>query len=369
MTEVRLATLNLYQYAEPGTYWYERESDNTHSAEAWEAKRNWVRSTLAALDADVVALQEVFSTGSLRDLANEVGYEHVAIVAEPPRDEADPAVFLGPVVAIVSRHPFAGEPSALPVAPELADGTPLAADFAFRRDIVRASIDLPGLGSTTVMSAHLKSQGAFVDGDAIAELPNWRERFREHLRQRAIKDADQIVRRSGEAAAIYLAAMEEVEADRNAPIVVLGDLNDTPDSPTLRLATQREWVRNIARRRYTGIESPADRSWFYAWRLYDAFGLAPNQSGIREPTHASSWRYPASMLDYALVSNGLNPRNPARVGTVVEHRVFGEHFDDERPLETSDHAAVRITIETGRVGSLDHMVVPTDDEDLDAMGL
>lgn len=344
MADLKLATLNLYQYAEPGTYWYEFDERNDHEPDTWAAKQTWIRETLTRLDADVVAFQEVFSTQAFRAMAEAAGYAHIAIVAEPAVDATNPSVFRGPVVAIASRHPFTEPPSALAVPEELTRATPLAPDFAFRRDVVCARIDLPGLGATTVYCAHFKSQGAFVDDDEVAAEADWRDRFREHLRQRAIKDADQIVRRSGEAAALYLSAMMEVEADRNAPVVVLGDLNDVPTSPTLRLVTQRDWINTIAGRSYGGIEAAADRAWSYTWRLYDAFDLVPNQAGIRTPTHASSWRYPASTLDYALVSNGLNPKNPARVGEVTEHRVVGEHFEDGDRAATSDHAAVRITI-------------------------
>lgn len=345
MPVLKLATLNLYQFAEPGTFWYERDERNDHEPDRWAAKRAWIAAMLAEADADVVAVQEVFAPDSLRELAEAAGYPHAALVAEPARDPDDPDVLVGPVVGLLSRHPLLGSPEPLGIPTALLDAAPLSPDFTFRRDVVRARIDLPGLGPTTVMAAHLKSQGAFIDDDAVAALPEWPDRFRKHLQQRAVRDAEQLVRRSSEAAALYLSAMEEVEADRNAPIVVLGDLNDNPASPTLRIATQSEWIINIAGRRYSGIETPSDRAWGYTWRLYDTYDLVPGQFGLRPNTHAGGWRYGPSVLDYALVSNGLNPRNPGRVGTVVDHRVFADHLEDGADLATSDHALVRITIE------------------------
>ena len=342
---MHFATLNLYQYAEPGTFWYERGADNDHSPERWAAKQDWIVETLQAADAEVVGVQEVFSIGSLRALAARAGYPHVAVVAEPARAPEDPDIFLGPVVALLSRHPFVDAPTSLRVPPGLFDDVPLALDFGFRRDVVRAKVDLPGLGPTTVMSAHFKSQGAFIDGDAVAALPDWRARFRDHLRQRASRDAEQLIRRTGEAASLYLATMEEVAPDRNAPVVILGDLNDTPDSATLRIATQYDWIQNIAGRRYDRVEPPSERAWSYAWRLYDAYRLRPDQSGVRSDTHAGGWHYGPSVLDYVLVSNGLNPENPDRKGTVVDHRVVDAHLEDGRDLGRSDHALVRVTVE------------------------
>jgi hypothetical protein len=107
---MHFATLNLYQYAEPGTFWYERDAANDHSPERWAAKQDWIVEVLYAADAEVVGVQEVFSTESLRALAERAGYPYVAIVAEPARDPADPDVFLGPVVALLSRHPFLEAP-------------------------------------------------------------------------------------------------------------------------------------------------------------------------------------------------------------------------------------------------------------------
>ena len=194
------------------------------------------------------------------ELLQEAGYPHFAAVAEPARSEEDEDVFVGPVVAIASKHPIVGEPIAMPVDATLIEETVVEADFKPRRDIVQAVIDLPELGATTVFCCHFKSQGAFVDKDEVAALADWRSRFKEHLRQRAIKDADQIMRRSAEATAVYLEAMKQIDKDRQAPIVVLGDLNDEPDSPTLRMITQSEWINTIGGRRRSDLEN-GDKYW------------------------------------------------------------------------------------------------------------
>ncbi|MEO0496426.1 MAG: endonuclease/exonuclease/phosphatase family protein [Pseudomonadota bacterium] len=343
---VKFATLNLFQYLLPGSFWYERESRNQNSDEDWAAKEIWLKAIIDQMDADVIGFQEIFSVEPLTALLTELGYPHFARVAEPARSEDDPDVFVRPVVAIASRHPFIEPPVALNVDEALIKETVLEDGFKPRRDIVRGRIDLPDLGPTLVICCHFKSQGAFVDKDEVAALADWRARFREHLRQRAIKDADQIMRRSAEAVAVYLAAMEEIDKDRQAPIVVLGDLNDEPDSPTLRMITQGEWINTIAGRRRSDLENE-EKAWQYSWQLFDAFELAPQQSpSPRQPTHKGSYFYPPSTLDYVIVSNGLNALNPKAAWTVKTVGVLADHLiEDSDSRETSDHAAVVATLD------------------------
>lgn len=345
MTDLRIATWNLYQFAVPGTYWYERVERNDYEPDQWEEKIAWITAMLETLNADVIGFQEVFSVEAFISFMNAQGYPHVAIVAEPAVDVDDPAVFVGPVTAIASRHPFVAAPTALSLPQELLDNTQVQADFEFRRAIARVEVDTPQLGPVVVYTCHFKSQGAFVDDDKVETYPDWKTRFREHLRQRATKDADQLIRRSGEAAGLYLAAMTELDADNNKPIVVVGDMNDHPQSPTLRILTQQEWIDNIAGQRRTGIEDPADKAWNYTWQLYDAYGLLIHQNAVERPvTHAAGWKYPAQTLDYVLVSNVLNPKNPKGIAEVTGLEIYSDHFEDEKKLTTTDHAPVCVVL-------------------------
>lgn len=345
MADFKVATWNLFQFAEPGTYWYENDENNDYEPDQWAEKLAWMQQMLSAIDADIIGFQEVFSTAAFEQFMRANGYPHVAFVDEAAVSPDDPSIFIGPVNAIASRLPFAEAPTALELPADIPAEVSVRTEFSPRRAIVRAVVDIPEIGATSIYVCHFKSKGAFVDADAIAALPDWKTRFREHLRSRAVKGADQIVRRSAEAAAVYLAAMEEVETDPQKPVIVMGDLNDTPSSPTLRIATQQEWIRNIARRRRSGIESNADKAWNYTWQLFDSYGLPSNQSPAeRPPTHAGGYLYAPETLDYVLVSNGLNQNNPRGVAEVTEHRIFADHLPDNDRLRSSDHAIVRVTL-------------------------
>lgn len=143
----------------------------------------------------------------------------------------------------------------------------------------------------------------------------------------------------------YLAAMAELDEDINKAIIVLGDLNEDPASPTLRLITQSDRIVNIGRRQRKGIEDPDDRAWNFRWRLFDAYGLRSTQDGAaRPPTHGASFWHPASTLDYVLVSNALNQNNPTGIADVTGFDVFSDHFEDDERLRTTDHAPVLVTL-------------------------
>ena len=72
-------------------------------------------------------------------------------------------------------------------------------------------------------------------------------------------------------------------------------------------------------------------------------------SRAKRPVTHSGWES-GETLDYAIVSNGLNPKNPRRRGTVLGNEVWNDHFVEELAKDvTSDHAPVIVTIEPGAV--------------------
>ena len=67
MPTFSVATWNLFQYAEPGTFWYERDDDNTYSETEWGEKNGFIDTVIPALSADVIGFQEVFSISPLNE--------------------------------------------------------------------------------------------------------------------------------------------------------------------------------------------------------------------------------------------------------------------------------------------------------------
>ena len=339
---VKVATFNLYHFAAPGIFWHERKPDSTHSPEQWAQKKIWIADMLGEMDADVVGFQEVVSQDELKSLAAEAGYPYFASPAHPIFDLEDPAVYVNATVAIASRHPFTHVGALSGVGGVPAD-TVIDDDFNFSRTPVDALIDLPGIGETRIFVCHFKSQGAFVDDDEIDALPAWGDKIRATYMIRAMAGVDQVAKRAAEAGAMYRMFRHSIDADPDAPVILLGDLNEDPSSHTISILTQAERVWS-----WGSVAANAVPEGFaylkHVYKLYDGFNLVPLQGLTRPNTHGGI--ISGSVLDYVVVSNGLNPKNPRRRGAVTKLEVFDDHFELGPPKErSSDHAPVVATIE------------------------
>jgi len=342
MPAVKVATFNLYHFAAPGIFWHERKPSATYSQEDWAEKKAWIAAMAAGMDADVIGFQEVVSHQELAALMAACGYPHFFSTGHPIFDEDDPAVYVNATVAIASRHPFVSVRPLSGVA-GLPDDTVIDADFNFSRTPVDAVIDLPGIGRTRIFVCHFKSQGAFVDDDEIDALADWGDKIRTTYMERAMAGVNQVAKRAAEAGAIYRLFRQTIDADPDAPVILLGDLNEDPASHTISILTQADRVWSWGSVPANGV--PEELAYLkHVYKLYDSFNLVVMQGLVRPNTHGDI--VAGSVLDYCVVSNGLNPKNPRRRGTVTKVEVFDDHFEIGPPRErSSDHAPVLTTIE------------------------
>ncbi|MCP4591311.1 MAG: endonuclease/exonuclease/phosphatase family protein [bacterium] len=155
--------------------------------------------TFRALNADVVALQEVENRGILeqfnRTLLAGLGYEHVVLFEGNDKRGID--------VAVLSRLPVGAVTSYRHIGYQNPDGQPAR----FRRDLLRVRILPPDAQSFDIFVMHLKSKRG---GDAATNV------------------------RVGEAAAAREVLDDVLRADPDACFVFCGDLNDTFDSSAVR---------------------------------------------------------------------------------------------------------------------------------------
>jgi endonuclease/exonuclease/phosphatase family metal-dependent hydrolase len=342
MAAVKVATFNLYHFAAPGIFWHERKPTATYSQSQWADKKAWIAGVVASMDADVIGFQEVVSHEELAALMAANGYPHFFCTGHPMFDVEDPAVYVNATVAIASRHPLVSAHALSGVA-GLPDDTVIDADFNFSRTPVDAVIDLPGIGATRMLVCHFKSQGAFVDDDDIDALADWGDKIRTTYMQRAMAGVNQVAKRAAEAGAIYRIFRQSIDADPEAPVILLGDLNEAPGSHTISILTQADRVWSWGSIAADAVPE-AVAYLKHVYKLYDSFNLVVMQGLTRPNTHGGI--ISGSVLDYCVVSNGLNPKNPRRRGTVVKTEVFDDHIARGLPRsQTSDHAPVMTTIE------------------------
>ncbi|GAA5647503.1 endonuclease/exonuclease/phosphatase family protein [Vibrio proteolyticus] len=342
---IRCGTFNLYQFAAPPFSWYEKE--NFYTADEWQAKKAWIISRLKEMDCDVIGFQEVFSIDELKALVNAAGYAYFDVVEQPEHDLHDTLIFTSPVVAVAARFPLSSV-QAVRFSQQSEEQLPVEADFKYSRTPVRAEVELPGFGNILVYVSHLKSKRAIELQPDYDDADPWKKKVLATMQARSAGHVAALLQRGAEAYDLYMAVSTQIEAQPDKPILVLGDMNDDPDSIPVEALSNRAWLFEVDGVKYQNLPMEAKVS-AYQYKLYDAFNLAPNQDGLkRTPTHY--YRGEGNTLDYIFVSNALNEQNNRAVGKVVYFVVYDEHLhsDGVGNKKQSDHAqpVVRIQLNT-----------------------
>jgi endonuclease/exonuclease/phosphatase family metal-dependent hydrolase len=185
----------------------------------WEARQPAIEATIAALDADVIALQEVWDDGDANlaaILAERLGYHHV--YASQLTLEG---VKFGN--AVLSRWPITDHEWRPLPAPE---------DLDEHRTVLRADIDGPR-GPIQLFCTHL----------------NWRF-DQSHVRQEQVR---------------AIASFVKDSPPRSFPPVVCGDFNADPESDEIRMLTGRTTVPEPKLVFHDAWEAGGDGSPGYTW--------------------------------------------------------------------------------------------------------
>lgn len=212
-----------------------------------EAAKTALRAVIRALDADVLALQEMGPDGYLEELrrdlrAEGLDYPHVAMAEAVDADRH---------VAVLSRIPFG-------------------------RVQTHADLDFRYFGGRAKVKRGLLEVAVTVDGTELTL-------FVVHLRSRFTERPDDpgaALFRAGEAAAVRDLVLRRFPDPAAARFLVLGDCNDTRNSKPLRLLTRRggTMIATLAK-----AADPDGETWTYYYHRDDTY----------------------SRVDYVLVSPGL----------------------------------------------------------------
>jgi endonuclease/exonuclease/phosphatase family metal-dependent hydrolase len=192
----RIATYNLEGYLDQPT--------ETRPVKSSEAKAK-IRESIRKMKPDVIALQEIGSTNALLELRGSLRAEGLDFPYWEHVGGADTNIH----VAVLSRFPFSA------VHPHTNENFLLSGRrFRVSRGFAEVEVQVNSNYSFTLLTAHLKSK-------------------------RAVATADEAEMRLEEAKLLRAKIDARLASNPNQNLVVLGDLNDTKDSPSTKAVIGR----------------------------------------------------------------------------------------------------------------------------------
>jgi endonuclease/exonuclease/phosphatase family metal-dependent hydrolase len=316
-----LATCNVLNLANPGRLFY--ASEEPYSADEYGRKIDWLGAQIRRLNADVIAFQEVWDEAALRDavVASGLRYPHLAAPGAEQGATGTPRLAIAsrrPVRELVSHQAFAA--AQIVAVPEIGEHS------AFERPILEALIEMPGeRGTMRVLVAHLKSKRPkFLQneaGEALEDRDDPGVQARAMLRSLTI--------RAAEAVALRVLVHARLARTRE-PLVLMGDLNDSPNAVTTQIVAATQAIAYDRGARDSALFHAAD---------------VQSEATIRRDVAYShvhqGW---PDVLDQIWVSEEFVAASRFAIGEVRRVEYFNDHLHEGRDRVRSDHGFVRALV-------------------------
>lgn len=357
-SNIRIATINLFNFIEPPLAFYDFE--NIYSHGQWQKKCQWFGELLNQYHPDIVGFQEVFSPEPLKQLAAQQGLTHFAIVDSATL--VSDYIYQSPVVALASRFPIL-EVHAIEPDAHLVAAMGLSSQFTFSRKVLRATVDIPQIGACDCYVVHFKSKrpGLALEPHPLGLTLSAPHTLALHsetklLTEQALGRWASTMQRGAEAALLFHAILARRQSIRY-PVILMGDFNDSLSMGALdALTLQGEHLHsNDIKAAGLGHLSDTARSAVFAqYRLQDAYELfiaanmPDNLVHSREHRAATHYYGPkGSVLDYILLSNEFDASDSRSLAQVVDYQTCDRHLvrpEYERDAYSTDHAPVWVEL-------------------------
>jgi endonuclease/exonuclease/phosphatase family metal-dependent hydrolase len=333
--DVSFASFNLLNLQLPGLPW---RGAARYTQKQYDEKLDWSAEMLRHLDADIMAFQELWSPQCLLDLVARAGQDHryeLAFLREEGWYDIAVAAAVRPPWKVLAKTIHKDFPPGFVLRKRRVtrdggnedqdDDIEVMIDI-FSRSIVQLTIghesarEVPAM---EVFCVHLKSK--------LPTPLDAQERNEPGVRAHAtaLGAAISTIRRTAESAALRI-ILNEVMAGSDVPVVVLGDYNDSPNSNTLGIVTERPSFRFFADS-LSGRRS--DRG------LYIAGALQQLRS-FRDVHYTHIYDGEYDSLDHVLVSEQFYDHSDKRIWSFREMRVWNDHLGPEKTHPASDHGLV-----------------------------
>ena len=317
-----VATANVLNLAQPGRHFY--DGQDPYSQAEFDRKVDWLGERFKALNADVLVVQEVWDELALRSAVAHSGLQYGFVSVPGAENGPGQSGAQGtPRVGLVTRLKVESVQSLADFPPAAIVQVPgLGAHTRFERPPLLATLRLKHGQEVAVITAHLKSK---------------RPKFLQDAQGNTLEDSDDpavqavaslrsLIMRAGEALALRLKVVELLHRTR-LPLIVMGDLNDSPHSVTTQLIA--------ATSQATYDKGARDHALYSAWDVQ-------GEGALRRDVAFSHIHqgYP-EVLDQVLVSEEFVATSRRAIGDVRRVEVFNDHLFEGRDRSRSDHGFVR----------------------------
>lgn len=317
----RIGSFNLYNLVLPEKKYY---GHRQYSYPDYEKKTSWIASQLDHMRADLVGFQEIFHEEALKQAIAKSEYLKDAYVISANPNGRSPVVGFASKYKIIKYEVIEDFPEVLDIEDTI---IPIQ---KFSRPILKVLVEVKEGLKVYFYVAHLKSKRPLFKKDEDRENPN----------DVAKGEARSLIKRTAEAAAFRVLLMDTLK-NRDVPVVVMGDLNDSSLSVSTRIVSGQPPFRKFPR-------TVKEKIWDVL--LYHARDIQARQSFHDVYySHIHNGHYEA--LDHIMVSQELVKENPNNIGRVGYVSVFNDHLIDETLSDAeincwkSDHAQVVASIE------------------------
>ena len=323
---LRFGTFNLFQFCKPPFSYYTKKEKFTN--EQWEEKSSWIKQQIKKMNCDVIGFQEVFSTDSLKELTQELGFEYFVFVDKARKDKKNPNIYTSTTLALASKYPIKKIKEVKVHIPSIKKYD-FKGHFRFSRIPIKALIEFPNNLSVTFYVNHFKSN-RLNEFEYIFTKKDTLKQKKEKVKEALEKDySPALKQRLCETSSLYYDFRKT-----KTPIVCMCDLNDKEFSLSIDALTNKAFHEKLDR----NFNLLHDAYYLHEKKIYNPH---PEQKEIKR-TPTSYYQSYGNVIDYIFVSKEFDKRYKYHIGQIKSYEVFDEHLQENKDgsLLKSDHASV-----------------------------
>jgi predicted extracellular nuclease len=325
VTTLVAATANVLNLANPGRVFYANQ--DVYSQRDFERKIDWLGGRIAALNADILTVQEVWDDAALKAAVSHSGlrYSTIAVPGAENNDVNNGAVHT-PRVGIVTRL----DVDKLQSISQFPDGmriqVPELGEYAkFERPPLLATLRMKHGQRVHVLTAHLKSKRPKYLQDAQGAVIE--DRDDDKITARATLRS--LMLRGAEAAALRCIVVDLLHRTHE-PLIVMGDFNDGPHSVTTQMIAATNEVAYDKGARDTA--------------LFNAYEVQGEMALKRDVAYSHIHQGYPEVLDQIFVSEEFLYNSRNSIGDVRRVDYFNDHLQEGKDRSRSDHGFVRAVV-------------------------